>query len=270
MRHDAHPDMPTCPGLAERGIWLLPDLELCPENTGLYISMGFGFLSKFGVGGGRRNNRLDAVEGESEGVALLIRSDLDQGEGHRQGQGGEKDIDRDKKFDAFISFSYKDQDLVIQELIEGEFFARHSQLRYDRYEDSDRRERPGYQVVPSLQTLPPRRIHTKEHHEGRGVLLENSPRALSRVVPSEFNAAHVQALKDDVPRITVIKLADLPKDDDLPKEIQLYLNSTTYLTWGEKHFWCKLLYILPRSQSIQKPESRDDARFLIPMTDFSA
>ncbi|GIY57035.1 toll-like receptor Tollo [Caerostris darwini] len=86
----------------------------------------------------------------------------------------------------------------------------------------------------------------------------------------EFNAAHVQALKDHVPRIILIKLADLPKDDDLPEEIQLYLNSTTYLTWGEKHSWSKLLYILPRSQSIQKPESRDDARLLIPMTDFSA
>ncbi|GIY01976.1 hypothetical protein CDAR_298031 [Caerostris darwini] len=91
----------------------------------------------------------------------------------------ENDIDRDKEFDAFISFSYKDQDLVIQELIEGEFFARSSQLRYDRFEESDRREGPGYPVVPSLQTLPPGRIRTKEHHEGRGVLQEDSPRALS-------------------------------------------------------------------------------------------
>ncbi|GIY01973.1 protein toll [Caerostris darwini] len=47
----------------------------------------------------------------------------------------EKDIGRDKEFDAFISFSYKDQDLVIPELIEGEFFARSSQLRYERFED---------------------------------------------------------------------------------------------------------------------------------------
>ncbi|GIY01980.1 uncharacterized protein CDAR_298061 [Caerostris darwini] len=41
------PDMPSNPGLAERAILLLPDRELCPDNTGLYISMGFGVLSKF-------------------------------------------------------------------------------------------------------------------------------------------------------------------------------------------------------------------------------
>ncbi|GIX95171.1 protein toll [Caerostris extrusa] len=243
------PDMPNNPGLAERAILLLPDRGTLPgQHRPLHLH-GFrrcqGVTAKeireqserFAVGGGRWNNRLDAVQDECEGVALLTRSDLSQG----------KDIDRDKEFDAFISFSYKDQDLVIQELIEGECFARSSQLRYDRFEDSDRRKGPGYQAVPSLQTLPP----------GEWCLLE-------------FNAAHGQALKDQVPRIIVIKLPDLPKDDELPKEIQLYLNSTTYLTWGEKHFWNKLLYILPRSQSVQKPKSRDEARHQIPMRDFSA
>ncbi|GIY69477.1 hypothetical protein CEXT_351321 [Caerostris extrusa] len=40
------PGMPNNPGLAERAIWVLPDRELCPDNTGLYISMGFGVVSK--------------------------------------------------------------------------------------------------------------------------------------------------------------------------------------------------------------------------------
>ncbi|GIY20526.1 hypothetical protein CEXT_312031 [Caerostris extrusa] len=181
------PDMPNNPGLAERAILLLPDRELCPDNTGLYISMSFGVVKycclsslvdllnlaqfqKFFLGGGRRNNRLDAVQDEREGVVLLTRTDLDQGEGHRQGQGSST---------PSSPSASKDQDLVIQELIEGEFFARSSQLRYERFEDSDRREGPGYQVVRSLQTLPPGRIHTKEHHEGSGELQENSPRALS-------------------------------------------------------------------------------------------
>ncbi|GIY87977.1 protein toll [Caerostris extrusa] len=70
------PDMPNNPGLAERAILLLPDRELGPDNTGLYIFMGFGVVS------------------------FLLT---------------EKDIDRDKEFDAF---SYKDQDFAIQELIE--------------------------------------------------------------------------------------------------------------------------------------------------------
>ncbi|GIY00999.1 hypothetical protein CEXT_716161 [Caerostris extrusa] len=71
------PDVPNSPGLAERAIWLLTDLELCPDNTGIYISMAFEF--------------------------------------------SEKDIDRNKEFDAFISFSHKDQDFVIMELIKSAF-----------------------------------------------------------------------------------------------------------------------------------------------------
>ncbi|GIX87337.1 hypothetical protein CEXT_320991 [Caerostris extrusa] len=33
-------------------------------------------------------------------------------------------------------------------------------------------------------------------------------------------------------RLIIIKMDDLPKDEDLPEEIQVYLQSTTYLTWG--------------------------------------
>ncbi|GIZ02294.1 protein toll [Caerostris extrusa] len=216
------PDMPDRPGLAERSIWLLTGFGTLPRQHSYLHLHGFR-ISQFVLIDDQLKNRLDTVRDRREGVALLTRSDLGQG----------KDIDRDKEFDAFISFSHKDQDLVIQGANRG-----------------DRREGPGYQVVPSLQTLPPGRIHTKEHHEGREVLQENSPRALS-------------ALKDHVPRIIVIKLPDQPQDDELPEEIQLYLSNTTYLTWGEKHFWSKLLYMLPRSQSIQKHQFRNYTRLPI-------
>lgn len=61
----------------------------------------------------------------------------------------------------------------------------------------------------------------------------------------EFRAAHVQALEDKVHRIIVVKVGDLPKAID--PSIKVYLDSTTYLTWGEKYFWNNLLYVLPTS-----------------------
>ncbi|GIY57034.1 protein toll [Caerostris darwini] len=108
------PDMPNSRGLAERAIWLLPDRELCPDNTGLYISMGFGFFSLvLAVAGGiiawTRYKMNVKVWLYSHGVTWIK----------------EKDIDRDKEFDVFISFSHKDQDLVIQELIEESVLMRH-------------------------------------------------------------------------------------------------------------------------------------------------
>ncbi|GIY52260.1 hypothetical protein CEXT_769621 [Caerostris extrusa] len=78
--------MPTSPGLAERGIWLLSDLELCPGNTGLYISMGFGFLSLLlAVAGG-----IIAWTRYKMNVKVWLYS-------HGVTWFKEKDIDRDKR-----------------------------------------------------------------------------------------------------------------------------------------------------------------------------
>ncbi|GIY06432.1 hypothetical protein CEXT_736311 [Caerostris extrusa] len=84
---------------------------------------------RFALGGGRYNYRLDALQDEREGVALFTRSDLGQGEGHRQGQGVRR-----------------------LHLLQ----PHGSGLRHSGAHQGDRREGPGYQAVPSLQTLPPR------------------------------------------------------------------------------------------------------------------
>ncbi|GIY58690.1 hypothetical protein CEXT_771541 [Caerostris extrusa] len=99
---------------------------------------------KFALGGGRCNYCLDALQDEREGVALLTRSDLGQGEGHRQGQ----------EFDAFISFSPWIKDFAILELIKVKVLYEIPGLS-SFFFCRDRRKGPGYQVVPSLQTLPP-------------------------------------------------------------------------------------------------------------------
>lgn len=53
----------------------------------------------------------------------------------------------------------------------------------------------------------------------------------------------MQSLKDTVHRIIVVKIGDIPENID--PAIKLYLDTTTYLTWGEKRFWEKLLFVLP-------------------------
>ncbi|GIY69194.1 protein toll [Caerostris extrusa] len=235
------PDMPKSPGLADRAIWLLTDADLCPGNIGLYISLAFGILSKPD----------DDSDSEETGLKFILSSQVfflvvagvkiawTRYElnvkvwlySHGVSWVKEKDIDRDKIFDAFISFSHKDEGFVIPEIIGG-------------IEEKD----PSIRLCLHYKHFLPGEFYPCEHHEGRGMLQENSPRALSvrlslsHLKPRifwkvsgaflEFNAAHVQALKDHVHRIVIIKLADLPKDEELPKEIQLYLSSTTYLTWG--------------------------------------
>lgn len=41
----------------------------------------------------------------------------------------------------------------------------------------------------------------------------------------------------------MVKYGNLP--EDMNPSIKLFLESTTYLTWEEKIFWEKLLFILP-------------------------
>lgn len=50
-------------------------------------------------------------------------------------------------------------------------------------------------------------------------------------------------MKDKVQRIIIIKVDELPKKID--PSIKAYLDSTTYVTWGEEKFWNKLLYVIP-------------------------
>lgn len=59
----------------------------------------------------------------------------------------------------------------------------------------------------------------------------------------EFRTAHSQAMKDKVQRIIIIKADELPKKID--PSIKAYLDSTTYVTWGDENFWNKLLNVIP-------------------------
>lgn len=61
-------------------------------------------------------------------------------------------------------------------------------------------------------------------------------------------------MQDKVHRIIVVKLEDLPKE--INPIIKVYLDSTTYLTWGESDFWKKLLFILPSRSCVRNPARR--------------
>ncbi|GIY27069.1 protein toll [Caerostris extrusa] len=206
------PDKKKSAVFAEKALWSLTDVDLCPENIVLYVTIAV------------------LVPDAREGVALLPRVTWVK----------EKDIDKDKEFDAFISFSHKDQDLVIPELI----------------------DRIRSEAVYPLQALSAGRTHPTQHHAGHSGFQEDCPRAFQVriLIPKhtlrmrcmmihkpffsrssflesewcmfEFRVAHIEGLKNHLNRIIIIKMDDLPKDADLPEEIQVYLKSTRYLKWG--------------------------------------
>ncbi|GIY56331.1 protein toll [Caerostris darwini] len=163
--------------------------------------------SWFPLVGGRREDRLDAVPDAREGVALLARGALRQG--------------GDREFDAF---SHMDQDVVIPELIQ-QIEARDPGVRlFIHYKHFLPGELIQLNIVRAIQV------------SKRTVLVLSRSFLDSEWCMFEFRVVHVEALKNRLNRIIIIKMGDLPEDKELPEEIQVYLKSTTYLTWGKSTF----------------------------------
>ncbi|XP_042899672.1 protein toll-like [Parasteatoda tepidariorum] len=217
--------------LEGKAIWTLREWDLCPLFIGLYFSVGFGLIIFFLV--------ITILKILHTRYKLNIDVWL---YAHGVIWVKEKDIDRDKIFDAFISFSHNDQDLVITDIIS---------------------------VLEVKQPMTRLCLHYKHFIAGEYIdaniftAVQNSKRTVivlsknfleSEWCVYEFRAAHMQALKDKVNRVIIIKLGELP--DDAHPDIKLYLKSTTYLTWGEKYFWDKLLYVLPVSSTKDSIKNR--------------
>ncbi|XP_048004590.1 protein toll-like [Leguminivora glycinivorella] len=137
------------------------------------------------------------------------------------------------KYDAFLSFSHKDEETVVHKLI-------------------PELERRGYRLCVHYRDWAPGES-IAEHVsrsvlEARRTLVVASPGFLSSEwARAEFRAAHARALREGRARVIVILLGELPAPDPNAQEddLRTYLRTNTYLKWGDPWFWQKLQYALP-------------------------
>ena len=145
----------------------------------------------------------------------------------------EEELDADKKYDAFISYSHLDEQFVVEKL------------------------------VPELESGEPRYelcLHFRDWLAGEWITdqiqrsVEDSRRVIvimsNNFIQSEwgrleFLAAHKQALEDKRNRVIVVVYGDLPDPSTMDPELRLYISMNTYLEWGDAHFWQRLRYALP-------------------------
>jgi hypothetical protein len=150
--------------------------------------------------------------------------------------------ERDKLFDAFVSYSAKDEAFVVEELA-------------PILENGD----PSYKLC----------LHYREFPAGGYIsdtivqAVESSKRTImvlsenfikSEWCRFEFKSAHHQVLRDKRKRLIVILLGEVP-NKDLDPDIRLYLKTNSYLQWGDKHFWEKLKFALPDVPNNQRPKA---------------
>lgn len=142
------------------------------------------------------------------------------------------DADETKLFDAFVSYSSKDENFVAHVLAPELECGRLQYTLCLHYRDFPVGSYVSDTIVEAVESS----------HRTILVLSENFIK--SEWCRFEFKSAYHQALKDRRRRLIVILLGEIAQRD-LDPDIRLYLKTNTYLQWGDKLFWEKLRYALP-------------------------
>jgi len=156
-------------------------------------------------------------------------------------------IDKEKPYDAFISYSQADSEYVETSLLPG----------------LEQPESPGDKFKCLIHTrdwnvgemIPDQIIHSVESSR-RTIIVLSKSYIDSMWTKLEFRAAHKQALQDKTQRVIIVVLGELPTKDDMEDDLKKYISLNTYLEAGDPWFWQKLRFALPHRGRMAKSRTR--------------
>ena len=149
--------------------------------------------------------------------------------------------DEDKDYDAFISYSSKDERYVVRELA-------------PRLEEGD----PPFRLCVHYRDWIVGRgiaesVISSVHSSRRTIMLLSKNYIDSEWCNYEFQTAHHQVMKDKTCRLIVILMDDEPPEG-LDEELKLYITTHTYIKRSDPWFWGRLKYALPSVKQEEKTE----------------
>ncbi len=200
----------------------------------------------------------------------------------------EHDLDEDKIYDAFVSYSSADRDVVMQLIEKLERPNNEANLILQNTTGASIHEGLTDQIIPENEFKKSQMnlsvnhnviqssgveesnnnyfnlcIHERDWLPGNLISwnivnsVQNSKRTIlvlskdfiqSIWFQVEFHTAYYQMLEDKIDRLIVVVKGPLPPKEELDKDLVFLLTTKTYLVWGEKWFWEKLRYALPHKK----------------------
>ncbi|XP_034253236.1 toll-like receptor 6, partial [Thrips palmi] len=144
----------------------------------------------------------------------------------------DEEQDRDRLFDAYVSYSIKDEAFVSQVLSSGLEQGDPSYRLCLHYRDFNVSAYVADTIVEAVES------------SRRTIMVLSQNFLHSEWCRFEFKSALHEVLKDRRRRLIVVLLGELPQRD-LDPDLRLYLKTNTVIEWGDRLFWQKLRFAMP-------------------------
>ncbi|CAH0564876.1 unnamed protein product [Brassicogethes aeneus] len=144
----------------------------------------------------------------------------------------EEELDKDKVYDVFLSFSEKDDDFVLRTLLPELESGQNPYKVCVHYRD----------WIPGV--LITEQVITSVRDSRRTLVIVSKNFLESCWTKMEFRTAYTQALTEGRNRVIVLVYGEVDMTQ-IDGDLSAYMKMTTYIKWGDPWFWKKMLYALP-------------------------
>lgn len=146
-----------------------------------------------------------------------------------------EDLEKDKKYDAFVSYAHGDQEFISKELLprlEGQWGYKLCVHHRD------------WLIGPDI----PSQILTSVEDSRRTIVVLSENFLNSVWAKAEFRAANEETIRTGLPRVLVVVLSDTMHFDSIDSELKNYLCSNSYIFRSDPLFWQKLCFAMPHKR----------------------